>query len=180
MRPSVLSSRPLVSILLGLAVLGAAGCSRTDDRAHAPTAGAGSSQVAGQDAAPAAGGPTTLKPGLWKTVTQTPAGPEDSVQCVAEGYDPGAEAARKVSPCGSPTMTRTVDGFRLDLSCQKNHIDYALTGTVRGDFVTTAQTDLELVVSAFGRRQTLHAQATSTYQGPCEPGAQMAGKTAAK
>jgi hypothetical protein len=175
------SSRVLIpALLLGL---GLAGCSRTDDRASDPAAGAGPVQSAGQDAAPAAGGPTTLKPGLWKTVTQTPAGPEDTVQCVAEGYDPGAEAARKVSPCGSPEMTRTVDGFRLDLACAKDHINYLLTGTVRGDFVTTADTDLELVISAFGRKQTLHVKAVSTYQGPCEPegeSSQSAGQNTGK
>lgn len=151
-------------VLLGL-LLGAAACSRTDDRASEPPA------AATQEAAPAAGGPTTLKPGLWKTVTKTPAGPEESVQCVGEGYDPGAEAAQKASPCGKPTLTRTVDGFRLDHACEKNSIRYQLTGVVRGDFVTTATTDLDLVVSAFGRRQAMHLQAVSTYQGACEAGA---------
>lgn len=181
MRSLVPPSRPLVPVLLGLAVFGMAGCSRTDDRAHAPAAASSApAPAAGQDAAPVAGGPTTLKPGLWKTVTQTPAGPEDSVQCVAEGYDPGAEAASKVSPCGRPEITRTAEGFRLDLACEKDHIDYALTGTVRGDFVTRAETELELTVSAFGRRQTLQARAVSTYQGPCEPGAHKTGKSAAK
>ncbi|KQZ06217.1 hypothetical protein ASD21_00835 [Caulobacter sp. Root1455] len=165
MRHLLPSHRLLVPILLlGPVLLGLAACSRTDDRADGPAASAS------QDAAPAAGGPTTLKPGLWKTVTQTPSGPEDSLKCVAEGYDPGAEAARKVSPCGNPQMTRTADGFQLDLACEKKHITYVLTGQVRGDFVTTADTDLELVVSAFGRRQTLRVKAVSTYQGPCEPG----------
>ena len=181
MRHWASSSRLLVPLLLlGSLPLGLAACSRTDDRATTPAAGAGQAQATGgQDAAPVAGGPTTLKPGLWKTVTQSPAGPQESTQCVGEGYDPGAEAARKVSPCGSPVMTRTADGFRLDHSCQKDHINYALTGTVKGDFVTTARTDMELVVSAFGRRQTMRASAVSTYQGPCEPGAPIAGKTAA-
>lgn len=178
MRLMVSNPRLLASVLLGLAVLGA-GCSRTDDRAGAPAAASASPAAANSpDAAPAAGGPTTLKPGLWKTVTQTPTGPQDSTQCVGDGFDPGAEAARKISPCGSPEMTRTVDGFSLDLACEKNHISYVLTGTVKGDFVTTATSDLELTASAFGRRQTLHAKAVSTYQGPCEPGAQIAGKSA--
>lgn len=180
MRHLVPSSRRLVPILLAapllVAPLGLAACSRTDDRAHDPAAGDSQTPIAQQDAAPAAGGPTTLKPGLWKTVTQTPAGPEDSTQCVGQGFDPGAEAARKVSPCGSPTVTRTADGFRLDHACQKDHIDYALTGRVSGDFTTTATTDLELVVSAFGRKQTLRMKAVSTYQGPCEPGAPIAGQ----
>jgi hypothetical protein len=161
--------RLLVSILLlGLV----AGCSRTDDRASTPAAGDSAAQTG---AAPVAGGPTTLKPGLWKTVTQTPAGPQDSTQCVAEGFDPGAEAARKVSPCGNPTVTRTADGFRLDQACQKDHINYALTGRISGDFVTTAKTDLELVVSAFGRKQTMRLQAVSTYQGPCPANAKTTG-----
>lgn len=185
MRRLVPTPRPLVPALLGLTALvalsAAAGCSRTDDRASAPAAaGSGPASSTGQDAAPVTGGPTTLKPGLWKTVTKTPAGPEDSTQCVGEGFDPGAEAARKVSPCGSPTMTRTADGFRLDLACEKNHIDYALTGTVKGDFVTVAESDLQLTASAFGRRQTLHVQATSTYQGACEPGAETAGQQTGK
>lgn len=177
MRNRVPSTRVLIPALLAL---GLAACSRTDDRASAPTAGAGSVPSAGQDAAPAAGGPTTLKPGLWKTVTQTPAGPEESLHCVGDGYDPGAEAARKVSPCGNPTVSRTADGFLLDHVCEKNHITYALTGTVRGDFVTTADTELELVVSAFGRKQTMRLKAASTYQGPCDPGAQKTSETAGK
>ncbi|SFI74821.1 hypothetical protein [Caulobacter sp. UNC279MFTsu5.1] len=176
----VSSARLLVPILLGPVLLGLAACSRTDDRAREPATASSPAASAPQDAAPAAGGPTTLKPGLWKTVTQTPAGPEDSTQCVGEGFDPGAEAARKVSPCGNPTVTRTADGFRLEHACQKDHIDYRLTGRVSGDFITTADTDLELVVSAFGRKQTLRMKASSTYQGPCEPGAPIAGKTAGK
>jgi hypothetical protein len=181
MRHLVSSFRRLVPVLLlGPALSGLAACSRTDDRAHDPAAGSSPAPAAQQEAAPVAGGPTTLKPGLWKTVTQTPAGPEDSTQCVGEGFDPGAEAARKVSPCGNPTMVRTADGFRLEHACQKDHIDYALSGRVSGDFVTTAKTDLELVVSAFGRRQTLRLNAVSTYQGPCEPGATVAAKPAMK
>lgn len=177
----VSSFRRLVPILLlGSALSGLGACSRTDDRAHDPAAGDSHTPIAQQDAAPAAGGPTTLKPGLWKTVTQTPAGPEDSTQCVGRGFDPGAEAARKVSPCGNPTVVRTADGFRLDHACSKDHIDYALTGRVSGDFVTTAKTDLELVVSAFGRKQTMRLSAVSTYQGPCTPGAPVAGKPAMK
>jgi hypothetical protein len=89
---------------------------------------------------------------------------------VAEGYDPGAEAARKVSPCGNPNVTRTADGFQLDLACEKDHITYALTGTVSGDFVTTANTDLELVVSAFGRKQTLRLQGGQHLSGPLRAG----------
>jgi len=158
-------------LLVGLATVGSVGCSRTDDRAADPAAGdVDTPAVTSQDAAPAAGGPRTLKPGLWKTVTQAPGGPEISTQCVPEGYDPGAEAARKISPCGNPAVTRTTDGFRLDHACERNNINYALAGTVRGDFVTTAETNLELVVSAFGRKQTLRMNAVSTYQGPCTPG----------
>ncbi len=156
--------------------LGLAACSRTDDKAASPPAASNASGVARPEGAPVAGGASTLKPGLWKTVTQTPAGPEDSTQCVGEGYDPAAEAARKASPCGAPTVTRVADGFHLALSCQKDHIDYALTGAVQGDFTTTATTDLELVISAFGRKQALHMKAVSTYQGPCEPGAAKAGQ----
>jgi hypothetical protein len=156
-------------ILAGLSAIAAAGlaaCSRTDDQAGAPSApGSPTSQ---QDAAAAAGGPTTLKPGSWKTVTQTPTGREEPVQCVGEGYDPGAEAAAKATPCGRPTLTRTADGFRLDHVCEKDGVTYDLTGAVRGDFATTATTDLELTLSAFGRKQTMRMQAVSTYQGPCD------------
>jgi hypothetical protein len=152
--------------VLASALLSMAACSRTGDKAAAPTA------PAPEAAAPVAGGPQTLKPGLWKTVTKTPLGPEDSTQCVGEGYDPGAEAAQKASPCGKPTMTRTADGFRLDHACEKDHISYALTGTVSGDFVTTATTALDLTVSAYGRKQAMHLEAVSTYQGPCTPDGQ--------
>lgn len=180
MRHLVPSPRVLIPalLLLGPVAPGLAGCSRTDDRAHAPAAGDSRALAVPQDAAPAAGGPVTLKPGLWKTVTQTPAGPEESRQCVPPGYDLAGEAARKLAPCGKPEVTRTVDGFRLDQTCEKDHINYALTGLVRGDFVTTANTDLELVVSAFGRKQTLRAKAVSTYQGPCQPGGPPAEATA--
>jgi len=164
------TSRPRVLIpvlaLLGPTLLGMAACSRTDDKAGAPAA------PVPEAAAPVAGGPQTLKPGLWKTVTKTPLGPEESTQCVGEGYDPGAEAAEKASPCGKPTLTRTADGFRLDHACEKDHISYALTGVVSGDFVTTATTDLELTVSAYGRKQAMHLQAVSTYQGRCPPDGQ--------
>ena len=176
MRHPVPRSRRLVPILLlGPALLALAACSRTDDRAHGPAAGGGQTPIGQPEAAPVAGGPSTLKPGLWKTLTQTPAGPQESIQCVAEGYDPGAEAARKVSPCGNPTVTRTADGFRLAQTCEKDHINYALAGRVSGDFTTTAKTELELAVSAFGRKQTLRMQAVSTYQGPCPADAKTTG-----
>ena len=165
MRLSILNPRVLIPALalFGPSLLGMAACSRSDDKAAAPAA------PAPEAAAPVTGGPQTLKPGLWKTVTKTPLGPEDSTQCVGEGYDPGAEAAQKASPCGKPTLTRTADGFRLDHACEKDHINYALTGVVSGDFVTTATTDLELTVSAYGRKQVMRVQAVSTYQGPCKP-----------
>lgn len=154
-----------------LALAGLAACSRTDDQAAAPGAVAPAVSTA-----PVAGGPTTLKPGLWKTVTKTPVGPEESTQCVGEGFDPGAEAAQKASPCGKPEMTRTAEGFSLSQTCEKDHIKYALSGVVRGDFTTTATTDLELVLSGYGRKQSLRVQAVSTYQGACEKG----GKTPAE
>jgi hypothetical protein len=165
MRPTVSRSRLLLPVLAVLAAGSLAACSRTDDKAGAPPASGVAS--AESEAAPAAGGPTTLKPGLWKTVTQAPTGPEESTQCVGEGVDPGAEAAQKASPCGKPNMTRTADGFRLDQVCEKNHIQYDLVGAVRGDFTTTATTDLDLTLSAFGRKQSLHLRAVSTYQGEC-------------
>jgi hypothetical protein len=155
------------AILALAAVAGLAACSRTDDRASAPPASQATAGPA--DAAAAAGGPRTLKPGAWKTVAKTPAGEESSVQCVGEGYDPGAEAARKVTPCGQPTLTRTADGFHLDQVCEKDGIKYDLAGAVSGDFTTTATTDLALTLSAYGRKQTMHMRAVSTYQGPCEP-----------
>jgi len=184
MRHTACPSRFLVPVLTGLGVLGilagSAGCSRTDDRAGAPAAAsdASAAQGVGPDAAPAAGGPSTLKPGLWKTVAHTPVGVQETTECVGEGYDPGAEAARKVSPCGSPEMTRTVDGFRVDLACEKDHIRYKLTGTAKGDFVTTARTEMELEISAFGRRKVMQASAVSTYQGACPEGAPTTGRTA--
>ncbi|KRA66315.1 hypothetical protein ASD79_03275 [Caulobacter sp. Root655] len=154
------------AILALAAVVGLAACSRADDRASAPPASEAPAGPA--DAAAAAGGPRTLKPGSWKTVAKTPAGEESSVQCVGEGYDPGAEAARKATPCGQPILTRTADGFHLDQVCEKDGIKYDLAGAVSGDFTTTATTDLALTLSAFGRKQTMHMRAVSTYQGPCE------------
>ncbi|EJL34744.1 Protein of unknown function (DUF3617) [Caulobacter sp. AP07] len=152
-----------VAILALVAAAGLTACSRADDRAKAPPAS--------PPAATPVDGPRTLKPGAWKTVAKTPTGEESSVQCVGEGYDPGAEAARKVTPCGQPTLTRTADGFHLDQVCEKNGIKYDLAGAVSGDFTTTATTDLALTLSAYGRKQTMHMRAVSTYQGPCEAAA---------
>jgi len=162
--------RPTARLLAGLLAIaaGLAACSRSDDKAAAPEVAA---PAVTPEASPVAGGPRTLKPGLWKTVTKTPAGDEPSTQCVGEGYDPGAEAAQKASPCGKPTLTRTASGFQLDHACQKDGISYALTGVVSGDFETTATTDLSLTLSAYGRRQTMRLRAVSTYLGPCPPGA---------
>jgi hypothetical protein len=166
---------PFPIVIAAGALLALSACSRTDDKAGAPVAaGSVDPAVAQQEAAPAAGGPTTLKPGRWKTLTQTPSGPDEQIQCIGEGFDPGAEAAQKASPCGKPNVTRTADGFQLDLACERNHIQYALAGTVRGDFVTTATTDLDLTLSAYGRKQRLHLRAVSTYLGPCDPRAKGA------
>ncbi len=163
-----LRSLRLAGVLVLAATAGLAACSRTDDKASAPPASAAA--TAQPDAAAEAGGPRTLKPGAWKTVAKTPAGEESSIQCVGEGYDPGAEAARKATPCGQPTLTRTADGFHLDQVCEKDGVKYDLAGAVSGDFTTTATTDLALTLSAFGRKQTMHMRAVSTYQGPCKPG----------
>ncbi|CAN5401285.1 hypothetical protein BH10PSE3_BH10PSE3_08530 [soil metagenome] len=172
MRLFVPRSRALLSVLV---LIGLGACSRTYDQTSSTGATAAPTATA-----PVAGGPTTLKPGQWKTVTKSPMGPEESVQCVGEGYDPGAEAAQKASPCGKPTLTRTADGFQIDQACEKDHIKYALAGTVRGDFVTTATTELELVLSAYGRKQTLHLQAVSTYQGACPTSGNPDGQTPGK
>jgi len=158
----------LLSVLTLTSLASLAACSRTDDRADSPISAAAP--------APVAGGPTTLKPGQWKTVTKTPMGEEVSTQCVGEGFDPGAEAAQKASPCGKPVMTRTADGFAVSQTCEKDRIKYALSGTVAGDFTTTATTNLELILSAYGRKQTLNLKAVSTYEGDCKTG----GKTPAK
>ncbi|MBW8860062.1 MAG: hypothetical protein JF570_10140 [Caulobacter sp.] len=160
-----------IACLLVLAGGGLAACSRSEHKTAAPETTAPAAIPP-----PVAGGPSTLKPGLWKTVTRTPAGDEVSTQCVGEGYDPGAEAAAKASPCGRPTLTRTASGFRLDHACEKDGVTYALTGVVRGDFTTTATTVLDLDLSAFGRHQALHLQAVSTYQGPCPAGGESSPK----
>ena len=163
MRRVLISSLPIV-----LAIADLVACSRTDDK----PAGADRAVPPVSEAAPAAGGPQTLKPGLWKTVTKTPAGEQVSTECIGEGYDPGARAAAKLnSPCGAPTMTRTADGFHLEHACEHKGITYALTGTVSGDFTTTAASDLDLTLSAFGRKQTMHLRAVSTYEGDCPAGA---------
>jgi hypothetical protein len=158
-----LHSLRLVGILATIAAAGLAACSRHDDKAVPPAPAPRPS-----DAVPVSDGPRTLKPGAWKTVAKTPTGEESTVQCVAEGYDPGAEAARKATPCGQPTLTRTADGFRLAQVCEKSGVKYDLAGVVSGDFATTATTDLTLTLSAFGRKQTMRMRAVSTYQGPCE------------
>ncbi|MBO9708357.1 MAG: hypothetical protein J7521_09105 [Caulobacter sp.] len=155
--------RSLILVPALAAALAASACSRHDDKSDTARQGEPATE-----AAPVAGGPQTLKPGLWKTVTKTPTGDQETTRCVGEGFDPGAEAAQKASPCGKPTITRQADGFRLEHSCKNNGIDYALTGTVTGDFTTTATTDMTMTLSAFGRRQSLHMTAVSTYVGPCE------------
>ena len=165
MRPTVPRPRLLIPAVAILATV-LAGCSRGADKAGAPP----SATTPGQEAAPVAGGPSTLKPGLWKTVTQSPTGPEEKTHCVGEGFDPAAEAAQNATPCGKPNMTRTAEGFQLDLTCEKSHIKYDLVGKVHGDFVTSATTDLDLTLSAFGRKQALHLKAVSTYQGACKAG----------
>ena len=148
-----------LAIIVAAGLMGLTGCSRPDDKPAAPA----------REAAPVAGGPQTLRPGLWKTLTKTPAGEQTTIQCVGEGYDPGADAADKASPCGKPSLTRTADGFHIDQACKHKGVDYALSGVVSGDFTTTATTDLSLTLSAYGRRQTLRMQAVSTYQGVCDP-----------
>ena len=148
-----------LAIIVAAGLMGLTGCSRPDDKPAAPA----------REAAPVAGGPQTLRPGLWKTLTKTPAGEQTTIQCVGEGYDPGADAADKASPCGKPSLTRTADGFHIDQACKHKGVDYALSGVVSGDFTTTATTDLSLTLSAYGRRQTLRMQAVSTYQGACDP-----------
>ena len=153
-----------LAIMVASGLMGLAACSRTDDRPVAPGGAAAS-----QQAAPVAGGPQTLRPGLWTTVTKTPAGEETTARCVGEGYDPGADAVQKASPCGKPTLTRTADGFHIDQACKHKGVDYALSGVVSGDFTTTATTDLNLTLGAYGRKQTLKMQAVSTYQGACDP-----------
>ena len=171
-------SRRVLNSSLAIAaagLLGLTACSRSADKPAASDTSAPS-----HEAAAVAGGPRTLRPGLWKTTTRTPAGEQVTTQCVGEGYDPGAEAADKASPCGKPTLTRTADGFHIEHACKHKGVDYALSGSVSGDFTTTATTELSLTLSAYGRRQTMRMEAISTYQGPCDPKAEKASKTGAQ
>ena len=165
-------SLPIV-VLASAGLLGLAACSRADDA----STGAAAPTAPPAEAAPVAGGPQTLKPGQWKTVSRTPTGEQVTTECVGEGYDPGAEAVRKAnSPCGPVTMTRTADGFRLEHACEHKGIYYALSGVVSGDFTTTAASDLDFTLSAYGRKQTMHLHAVSTYQGACKPDAAKTAK----
>ncbi len=152
-------------LALLLAVLAAAGCSRNDDKAAAPAAGASSAK---SEAAPAAGGPPRpLRAGLWKTTASTPSGEQSTTQCVAEGHDPAAEAA-KAAPCGQAQVTPVIDGFTLELTCRKDAITYSLAGVVKGDFQTRTTTDLEMKVQAYGASKTMRLHSESVYLGPCE------------
>lgn len=143
------------SALALLACVSLTACSRGADKAPAPP-----------PAAPVEG-PRTLKPGLWSFVIASHGDQQESRQCIGEGFDPGAEAAAKSSPCGKPTMTRTADGFALSQSCQRDKITYSLTGVVSGDFTTHVVTDLDLTLQAYGQRQRLHLRSEGTYVGPC-------------
>lgn len=150
-----------------LAVLAAAGCSRNDDKAAAPAAGA-ASPSAKSEAAPAAGGPARpLRAGLWKTTASTPSGEQSTTQCIGDGHDPAAEAA-KAAPCGHPQVTQVIDGFTLELTCRKDAITYTLAGVVKGDFQTRTTTDLEMKVQAYGASKTMRLHSESVYVGPCE------------
>ncbi|PVM86323.1 hypothetical protein DDF62_19430 [Caulobacter radicis] len=153
-------------LALFLAVLAAAGCSRNDDKAAAPAAGA-STPSAQSEAAPTAGGPRPLRAGLWKTTAGTPSGEQSTTQCIGEGHDPTAEAA-KAAPCGQPQVTPVIDGFTLELTCRKDAITYSLAGVVKGDFQTRTTTDLEMKVQAYGASKTMRLHSESVYVGPCE------------
>lgn len=159
-----MTTAPRLALLL--AVLAATGCSRSDDKAAAPAAGESSSA---SEAAPAAGGsPRPLRAGLWKTTASTPSGEQSTTQCIGEGHDPAAEAA-KAAPCGAPEVTQVIDGFTIELTCRKDAITYSLAGVVKGDFQTRTTTDLEMKVQAYGASKTMRLHSQSVYVGPCEP-----------
>jgi len=140
-----------------LAALSLTACARKDDKAAAPPA----AQPVPVE------GPTTLKPGLWRFVIESPAGKQENRQVVGDNFDPGAEAAAKSSPCGKPSMTRTADGFALSHSCTRDKITYSLAGSVTGDFTSRVVTDLEMTLEAYGQRQRLHLRSEGIYEGPC-------------
>jgi hypothetical protein len=162
----------LACLILALSAA-TAGCSRNDDKAAASAAGA-DAPSAQSEAAPAAGGPPRpLRPGLWKTTASTPSGEQSTTQCVGEGQDPAAEAA-KAAPCGTPQVTPVIDGFTLELTCRKDAITYSLAGVVKGDFQTRTTTDLEMKVQAYGASKTMRLHSESVYVGPCEAGGEQA------
>ncbi|MEH0195545.1 DUF3617 family protein [Caulobacter sp. CCNWLY153] len=156
-----------LALLIAALSAAAAGCSRNDDKAAAPAAGA-NTPSAESEAAPAAGGPPRpLRAGLWKTTAGTPSGEQSTTQCIGEGHDPAAEAA-KAAPCGRPQVTPVIDGFTLELTCRKDAITYSLAGVVKGDFQTRTTTDLEMKVQAYGASKTMRLHSESVYVGPCE------------
>ncbi|NGM49613.1 hypothetical protein G5B46_08345 [Caulobacter sp. 602-2] len=164
-------------LALLLAVLAAAGCSRNDDKAAAPAAGAEASSARSEAAPEAGGAPRPLRAGLWKTTAGTPSGEQSTTQCIGEGHDPAAEAA-KAAPCGKPEVTPVIDGFTIELTCRKDAITYSLAGVVKGDFQTRTTTDLEMKVQAYGASKVMRLHSQSVYIGPCEPKGENKAETA--
>lgn len=164
----------LALVLVALSATATA-CSRNDDKAAAPAAGA-SAPSAQSEAAPQAGGAAKpLRPGLWKTTASTPSGEQSTTQCVGEGQDPAAEAA-KAAPCGRPQVTPVIDGFTLELTCRKDAITYSLAGIVKGDFETRTTTDLEMKVQAYGASKVMRLHSESVYVGPCDSKGESSGE----
>ncbi|MDG2529986.1 DUF3617 family protein [Caulobacter endophyticus] len=153
--------------LLLAALTAAAACSRSDDKAGAPTAGAATPSAESEAAAVAGGPPKPLRAGLWKTTARSPSGEQSTTQCIGEGHDPAAEAA-KAAPCGKPQVTQVIDGFTLELTCRKDAVTYSLAGVVKGDFQTRTTTDLEMKVQAYGASKVMRLHTESVYVGPCE------------
>ena len=159
------------SLMLGsLALLGA--CSAKPDAAKS---GATSTTTA-TATAPASAMP---KAGLWEmsvTGSAMPT-PMKTRMCMGEakpGTNPFTPPTATTQACAKNSVTKTADGYAIDMECAQNGVTMATKGTVTGDFSSSYKTVMTSKMTGANIPAMMQNERTSTaeakYLGACPAG----------
>ncbi|HUO12141.1 MAG TPA: DUF3617 family protein [Caulobacteraceae bacterium] len=157
--------------VIGLSVLCfVAACGKPVERAGAVGPGAAKAPANGPDAPLAYADLPRLKPGLWRTTTDSGEGPPDTSSSCLSGRAP--VVAKIPDGCAQPSIKRTFTGeIVVDASCKTAHFSMIGHTVSRGDFQSHVTTDSETTMT-IGRQppRTSKLHIDSRWVGPCPPG----------
>ena len=162
--------------MLGAAALLAACSGKSGGSSSSTTTSSSSTTTA---SAPAAG--AFPKAGLWEmsatsSMTPTPMKTKVCMGMPAPGSNPFAppKSSAAGGACAKNEVTKTADGYAIDMQCAQNGMTMATTGTVTGDFSSSYKTVMTTKMTGANVPAMMQNGTTSTveakYLGACPSG----------